>query len=278
MEEKKIKIVGGRNKNVEIDIYVDEYERNYLNRKYKCKKLMAKVSDGKNTAEETLKLTTIKSYFAIKFYNDSNKLFGKRGDIYIVIDKKDWDMLKELEKKIEEENKKAEEEAIRSIPLRFVVKTENLRLLDMFYEAKVFVANRMLLKDEKERYKKLLEAIKKYRKEKYHLDGYIDAREFEEGQEFTLEQLEEMFKNELEKYKNFLKELEEKKRKEREEYEKKKKWALEEAKRTGKEVIIRKLYGYDGDEIYPGREWGWVNVYEVATPDGKIKEKHVPSY
>jgi len=274
----KLKIKGGLRRNVEVEIYVDEQERSYLGRTYRCKVLKAKVSDGKNAAEEILKLTTIKEYFTIKFYNCNNKLFGKRGDIYIVIDKKDWDMLKELEKKIEEENKKAEEEAIRSIPLKFVVKTENLRLLDMFYEAKVFVANRMLLKDEKERYKKLLEAIKKYRKEKYHLDGYIDAREFEEGQEFTLEQLEEMFKNELEKYENFLKELEEKKRKEREEYEKKKKWALEEAKRTGREVIIRPLYGYDGDTAYPGQELGWVNVYEVATPDGKIKERHIPSY
>jgi len=273
-----LKIKGGLRRNVEVEIYVDEQERRYLERTYRRKVLKAKVSDGKNTAEETLKLAAIKGYCAIKFHNDSNKLFGKRGDIYIVIDKKDWNTLKELEKKIEEENKKAEEEAIRSIPLKFVVKTENLTLLDMFYEAKVFVANRTLLKDEEERYKKLLEAIKKYRKEKYHLDGYIDAREFEEGQEFTLEQLEEMFKNELEKYENFLKKIEEKKRKEREEYEKRKKWALEEAKRTGKEVIIRKLYGYDGDTAYPGQELGWVNVYEVATPDGEIKEKHVPSY
>jgi hypothetical protein len=54
--------------------------------------------------------------------------------------------------------------------------------------------------------------------------------------------------------------------------------ALEEAKKTGKKVIVRKIGGYDGDAVYPGRELGWINIYEVAYPDGRIVEEEQPTY
>ena len=53
--------------------------------------------------------------------------------------------------------------------------------------------------------------------------------------------------------------------------------ALLKAKETKKDVIIRTVGGFDGDEVY-GDETGWVNIYEVATPMGKIIEKEYPSY
>ena len=61
-------------------------------------------------------------------------------------------------------------------------------------------------------------------------------------------------------------------------YEEQKSKAIEEAKKTGKDVIIRKIAMYDGDDEFPNEELGIVNVYEVATPDGRIIEKSVPSY
>lgn len=50
--------------------------------------------------------------------------------------------------------------------------------------------------------------------------------------------------------------------------------AIAEAKKTGKNVYIRIVGGYDGDQASPGEELGWVNVVEVATPDGNIVEKN----
>ncbi|RKX59385.1 MAG: hypothetical protein DRP29_04745 [Thermodesulfobacteriota bacterium] len=88
------------------------------------------------------------------------------------------------------------------------------------------------------------------------------------------EYLQQAFKEIEEEEKRKKEELERK----RKELEEKRKKALEEAKKTGKEVIIRCIGGYDGDEVHPGCEYGWVNIFEVATPNGEIKEKHIPSY
>ncbi|HDM35652.1 MAG TPA: hypothetical protein ENG09_00160 [Candidatus Syntrophoarchaeum butanivorans] len=71
--------------------------------------------------------------------------------------------------------------------------------------------------------------------------------------------------------------MREKAEKERELQEKREK-ALKEAKASGKEVAIACVGGYDGDEEYPGRELGWVAIWEVATPDGRIITKESPSY
>ena len=80
----------------------------------------------------------------------------------------------------------------------------------------------------------------------------------------------------------------ERKRKEKE----KERAYLEQARRTGKPVMV-KIWGYDGDDwqsvkMYGtpeiirakkrGEELGWVVVYRVYYPDGRVEDKHVPSY
>lgn len=62
------------------------------------------------------------------------------------------------------------------------------------------------------------------------------------------------------------------------EHETKKEQAIKEAKETGHNVFIRNVGGYDGDARYPGRELGWVNIVEMATPSGDIIESESPSY
>lgn len=65
--------------------------------------------------------------------------------------------------------------------------------------------------------------------------------------------------------------------------------ALEEAKRTGKPVFIEPVFGFDGDnreqvEFFAPEllkdlgELGWVEVWLVATPEGKLEEKAIASY
>jgi len=49
--------------------------------------------------------------------------------------------------------------------------------------------------------------------------------------------------------------------------------AIEKAKKLNKEVYIRKIGVYEGE----GDE-GLIVIWEVATPDGKIIEKHIPTY
>ena len=61
-------------------------------------------------------------------------------------------------------------------------------------------------------------------------------------------------------------------------YQEKKNTAIKEAKETGKNVTIACVGGYDGDDVYPEQELGWIGVYEVATPEGKIITKESPSY
>jgi len=82
----------------------------------------------------------------------------------------------------------------------------------------------------------------------------------------------------LAEFERLRKEAKEKKRKKEEELEKLRSEKLEEARRTGRNVRIRSLGGFDGDELFPGRELGWVNVYEVATPEGKIVKEEEPTY
>ena len=49
---------------------------------------------------------------------------------------------------------------------------------------------------------------------------------------------------------------------------------IKEAIETGQDVFIRTVDGYDGDELRPGEECGWVNVDEIATPEGSIITRH----
>jgi len=287
---KEIVVMGGKNKDIEVKIIVEETEMEKYGKKCKFFTILEEV----NGVKENLKLQYFprKNYYTIHFYNTKNNLFGRKGDIYITISEEDWKKLAELEEEIRKKNEELYQQFLKSIPLKFIVRKENLRLLDMYYTAKVFIPNREMTKEEKERYEKLKKAVEKFNRNKWHLDGYIDAEVYKEEQEFTFEQLEEMFREEIEQYENYLKEIEERKRKKQEEYERKKKEALEEAKRTGKEVIIRKVGMFDGDDpaneellkayglggYDEGNEYGIVIVWEVATPDGKVVEKATPCY
>lgn len=69
-----------------------------------------------------------------------------------------------------------------------------------------------------------------------------------------------------------------KKQEKQAEYDIQKSEAIQEAKETGRNVYIKIVGGYDGDERYPGKELGWVNIVEMATPDGKIITSDSPSY
>jgi len=69
------------------------------------------------------------------------------------------------------------------------------------------------------------------------------------------------------------KEIEEKNQKYRDEFRKLREEKLREAKESGRNVTIRKVGSYDGDEEFPGEERGMVIVYEVATPAGEIITK-----
>jgi hypothetical protein len=79
---------------------------------------------------------------------------------------------------------------------------------------------------------------------------------------------------------NAIKEIEQQQRKEEEERiklskqrELENKEAIERAKKLNQEIYIRKVDFYEGN----GEE-GIVVVWEVATPDGKIIRKHIPTY
>jgi len=282
------KIIGGKNKDIEVKIDLEKTEI----QKYGKKDTYFNLSAEVNGVKELLKLKYIKGQYTIHFCNLDNNLFGRKGDIYITISEEDWKKLVDLQEEIRKKNRQLHRELLESIPLRFIVREESLRLLDMYYTAKVFMPNREMLEEEEKKYEKLKEAVKKFNKDKWHLDEYIDAKEYEEGKEFTLEQLEEMFREEIEQYEKHTAEREEKRRKKQEEYERRKKEALEEAKRTGKEVTIRRVGMFDGDDpsnnemlrayglggYNEGSDYGLVIVWEVATPDGRIIEKADPCY
>lgn len=53
--------------------------------------------------------------------------------------------------------------------------------------------------------------------------------------------------------------------------------AIQEAKKTGKQVYVRGLGGYDGDVEKPGQELGWVSVSEYATPEGGLVSVENPT-
>ena len=75
----------------------------------------------------------------------------------------------------------------------------------------------------------------------------------------------------------------------RKEREKRIQKALEEARRTGEPVFIEPIFGFDGDdrrqvELYAPEllpdfgELGWVEIWLVATPEGKLEERAIASY
>jgi len=115
------------------------------------------------------------------------------------------------------------------------------------------------------------------------------------GQTLTLEEVEKLYRDAIEKGKEILRKEKEEKEKKIRELEERRKRAIEEAKRTGKEVVIRTVYAFDADNPNPddrllfgdlikelkrkyGEELGVVEIVEVATPNGEILEKAIPSF
>lgn len=72
--------------------------------------------------------------------------------------------------------------------------------------------------------------------------------------------------------------IDQKNQKYRDELKKLQEGKLREARETGRNVIVRRVGGYDGDVESPGNEFGWVIVNEVATPEGKIITTETPTY
>ncbi|MCD6381866.1 MAG: hypothetical protein J7L43_02720 [Candidatus Aenigmarchaeota archaeon] len=274
--EKVVK--AGRKKDISIKIEIEEQNYEWEGVEYKQRKAFAETFG----VREPLELTKHDGLYLIFFWDDKGEIkkhFGIKNKkvVYFVISEEDYKMLQQLKREINDFNKAELKRRNGEIKLKFTVRNEKLRLLDMYYDAKVFVPSKSMnsmTEEERKRYDKLLRAVKKFNGNKWHLDGYIDASEYEEGREFSLDDLEKMFSEELKKYDEHLRKIEEKKQ----ELQRKKEEALKKAKETGKEVYIRIVDGYDGDEVYPGRDYGWVNVWEVATPDGRIIYKDDPTY
>ncbi len=210
-----------------------------------------------------------------------------------IVDDEVFEKVRELERMIEEEKRKREEEEERKEKERMAkIKISKIRTFstwaDGYYPS---TTNGMtaigengekdIENEEGERFMQILRFADK--------EGLLDwgKGKPQEGvgdpsyYEFDVEYLKEF----EEKYEEYVKEEErkEKERKEREEkkkeeLKKKQEEALKKAKETGRDVFIRDLGMYDGDEAHPGEELGWVSVSEWATPDGRIIEKESPSY
>lgn len=124
-----------------------------------------------------------------------------------------------------------------------------------------------------------MKAVRNFNGKRWHFDGYIDAGKHEVGEVLSLSDLEKEFSKALKKEVEFERNKAKQSVEEQRRYKRRVERALDEAHRTGKDVIIRVIGGYNGDAV-EGREdvEGWVEVCEVATPDGRIVVKEYPSY
>ena len=283
-----MRIKGGKEGQYDITIYEEEKEEDYKGVKYKQKNLRMKIKG----LLFWVHLTKVRDIYALEIYLDEKeaKMLGTRkGTNYITITKEDYEKIQNIQKEIEKYNKEEYEKTLRSIPLRFKKQEKCFTLLDYDYEVTVFVPNRELLHEERERYNKILNVVKEVDNKNYH-DGFLDATKYKK-EEATIDELEQFFVKQIQKYEELIKKEQEERKKREEEYKKKVQEALEEAKRTGEEVIIRKVGVFDGDAcdveteflkssygLSGQQELGAVVVYEVATPDGRIIEKASPCY
>ena len=146
-------------------------------------------------------------------------------------------------------------------------------------------------------YKRILSALKMAGKTVGVYIKYIPAPQNSKlGDEYTLEEIEEYYREDIEKAEEEKRKWEEEKRRKEEELEKKREEALSKAKETGREVLIRPVGEFNGDaptredwmfyediiketyRRYGRRELGIVTIYEIATPEGKIVYRGIPSF
>lgn len=111
----------------------------------------------------------------------------------------------------------------------------------------------------------------------------LNGRKFYEGDTIEYAELKKLLAPQYAEKERQKKEKQEKVEKARQEYEEKKNTAIAKAKETGKNQIIRTVGQYDGDgdkesERKFGKECGIITVYEIATPEGQIKESSSAAY
>jgi len=273
---KELKV--GKNRDITLRVEVEEYQDDgYIAKKIvlnfveRCiQRTLADYVSEYDNKRCVLYVDVRKNEYFVLFYVDKAK-------IKVLINKEIYDTLDVLYNKIYEENR---QKFFENVKLYFEAqKTEYLAADESFFET-FLVENRELNKDEQKRFNKIYNALKKNKDIKIQmlastLNRISADKRFELGKKYTLEEVEKAFEKELKEYDEYLKQKEEEKRKKEEEYEQKKQQAIEEAKKIGKEVIIRKVGVYEKNEK---DEEGLVIVYEVATQNGKVVEQHRPTY
>jgi len=273
---KELKV--GKNRDITLRVEVEEYQDDgYIAKKIVLnfvergiQRTLADYVSEYDNKRCVLYVDVRKNEYFVLFYVDKAK-------IKVLINKEIYDTLDVLYNKIYEENR---QKFFENVKLYFEAqKTEYLAADESFVET-FLVENRELNKDEQKRFNKIYNALKKNKDIKIQmlastLNRISADKRFELGKKYTLEEVEKAFEKELKEYDEYLKQKEEEKRKKEEEYEQKKQQAIEEAKKIGKEVIIRKVGVYEKNEK---DEEGLVIVYEVATPAGKVVEQHRPTY
>lgn len=297
--ERKVKV--GR-KGVEVLLFVKEKNRSEYGKEYPV--FIPHVKMG--TVEKLLERNSLTKE-GLRFYvwseerPELEKFLGTKipGNVDGITFYLTSEARKEIEKFLNEVERKNEEQRRKVFDYPSKLRVQEWYIFDMPY--KVFVWNKPEEYVEEEK-RKLYEETAKLLKtagEGYVKDYglYIEApRELEEGQEIDIEEVLEHYREAIEKGKRIVEEKERKEKEREEKLERKRKEALEEARRTGKEVIVREVYVFDGDspsredwmlmgdlirEVYRkyGKgELGMVNVYEVATPEGKIETRAYPSF
>ena len=123
-------------------------------------------------------------------------------------------------------------------------------------------------------------------------DGYSTYIRYKgDKEEYTLDEVKELYKEELEEGLRMIKEKEERAKQRQKERQEKEQEAIRKAKETGKPVIIeyagfidmdnlswidRMLYG-DVIKKYD-EEAGIIQIVRVAKPDGTIDVEYIPTY
>ena len=170
MIRKEIKIKAGRKKDISIIVSVEEITKEWKGVEYKQRKAFAEAFG----VREPLRLRYAQGYHTIYFSDNGGKIkrhFGIKNNrsVQFIIVEDVYNTLKNLEREIEEFNKAEKDRAQAQIPLKFTVRSEKLRLLDMYYDAKIFVPSKStnsMTEEERKRYDKLLRAVKKFNNNK----------------------------------------------------------------------------------------------------------------
>jgi len=227
-----------------------------------------------------------------KFLGKPVKL--KKEDVVFVLKEGERGKIEKTLEEVEEFNRRRRKEGF-SYPTRLVVVEkpvyDYLTLVLTWNKPRGFVE-----KDLREKFEEIKKLVKKADNWLVLDDMLIVApKGLKKGRVLTLEEVEKLFAEELEKGKEILRKEKIEREKKEKELEEKRKKAIEEAKRTGKEVVIRTVYAFDGENPDPddrmlfgnlirelkrkyGDELGIIEIVEVATPDGKIIEKPIPSF